>query len=376
MKKFIKIISLVLISGLFAGNFGVSAEVSVSAASAIVINAATGTSLFEKNADIQMPMASTTKIMTALLLAEQNTPDTTLTVTREMVSTEGSSMGLLPGDTVSYYALMCGMLLASGNDAANTAAIAVAGSVDAFADMMNRKAREIGMQNTHFITPSGLDADGHYSTARDMAKLAAVALKNETFAKIAASSEITVSYGNPPYKRRLKNHNKLLSLYGGAVGVKTGFTKKSGRCLVSAAERSGAGVIAVTLDDPNDWEDHCALLDYGLSVLLPFRLRNTTVPLVGGQESNVMLLPEQETLYLTEKEISDVQITEFKPKFIYAGAKKGEVAGSYTVKYDGKVIVQVPLRVCEDTVRKTSCRKQKINFLYVLKHMFDFSLTY
>lgn len=376
MKKFIKIISLVLISGLFAGNFGVSAEVSVSAASAIVINAATGTSLFEKNADIQMPMASTTKIMTALLLAEQNTPDTTLTVTREMVSTEGSSMGLLPGDTVSYYALMCGMLLASGNDAANTAAIAVAGSVDAFADMMNRKAREIGMQNTHFITPSGLDADGHYSTARDMAKLAAAALKNEMFAKIAASSEITVCYGNPPYKRRLKNHNKLLSLYGGAVGIKTGFTKKSGRCLVSAAERSGARVIAVTLNDPNDWEDHCALLDYGLSVLQPFPLQNAKVPLVGGHKSNVMLLPEQETLYLTEKEISAVQITEFKPKFIYAGAKKGEVAGSYTVKCNGKVIVQVPLRVCEDTVRKTSCRKQKINFLYVLKHMFDFSLTY
>ena len=376
MKKIIKIISLVLVSVLFAGGFGVSAEVSVSAVSAIAVNAATGTSLFEKNADRQMPMASTTKIMTALLLAEQNTPDATLTVTREMVAVEGSSMGLLPGDTVSYYALMCGMLLASGNDAANTAAIAVAGSVNAFADMMNRKAREIGMQNTHFITPSGLDADGHYSTARDMAKLAAVALKNETFAKIAASSEITVSYGNPPYKRSLKNHNKLLSLYGGAVGVKTGFTKKSGRCLVSAAERSGAKVIAVTLNDPNDWDDHCALLDYGLSVLQPFPLQNAKVPLVGGYESDVILLPEQGTLYLTEKEISAVQITELKPKFIYAGAKKGEVAGSYTVKYDGKVIAQVPLRVCGDTVRKTSGKKQKINFSYVLKYIFDFSLPY
>ncbi len=371
-----KLISFVLAFVLLSSVCGVSANVSVSAASAIVINAATGTSIFEKDADRRLPMASTTKIMTALLLAEQNTPDAVLTITREMVAVEGSSMGLLPGDTVSYYALMCGMLLASGNDAANTTAIAVAGSVEAFAEMMNRKAKEIGMQDTHFVTPSGLDADGHYSTARDMAKLAAAALKNETFAKIAASSEITVSYGNPPYKRRLKNHNKLLSLYSGAVGVKTGFTKKSGRCLVSAAERSGAKVIAVTLNDPNDWEDHCALLDYGLSALHRFTLPHTTVPLVGGYESEVILLPEQGTLYLTDNEISAVQITEFKPKFIYAGAKKGEAAGLYAVKCDDEIIAQVTLRVCGDTVRKTVGKKQKTNFLGVLKSMFDFSLPY
>lgn len=240
-----------------------ASAVETSAQAAIVINADTGRVIYASNAYARLPMASTTKIMTALILAEENTPDKTIVTTKEMVTVEGSSMGLLEGDTVSYRDLLYGMLLASGNDAANTTAIALSGSIEKFAERMNRKAEELGLENTHFVTPSGLHDDNHYTTAYDLAKLAAFALKNEDFAAAASSTSARLYYGNPPYYRTLTNHNKLLNLYDGAIGVKTGYTKAAGRCLVSAAKRNGITLVAVTLNDKNDWQDHQTLLDYG-----------------------------------------------------------------------------------------------------------------
>ncbi len=130
---------------------------------------------------------------------------------------------------------------------------------------MNERAQQIGMEQTNFVTPSGLDAQDHYSTAYDMALLAREAIRNEDFLSICSQTKITTEYGNPPYKRTLTNHNRLLSLYEGAIGVKTGFTKKAGRCLVSAAQRDGVTLICVTLNAPDDWNDHSALFDYGFS---------------------------------------------------------------------------------------------------------------
>lgn len=259
-----KIFSLFLIITICSCCFPVkAAAVATSAQGAIVINADTGRVIYADNAYTRLPMASTTKIMTALLLAEENTPDKTIVTTKEMVTVEGSSMGLLAGDTVSYRDLLYGMLLASGNDAANTTAIALSGSTEKFAEKMNKRAEKLGLENTHFVTPSGLHDDNHYTTAYDLARLAAFALTNEQFAEAAASKSARLYYGNPPYYRTLTNHNKLLNMYEGAVGVKTGYTKAAGRCLVSAAQRDGVTLVAVTLNDKNDWQDHKELLDYG-----------------------------------------------------------------------------------------------------------------
>ena len=241
----------------------------VSAQAAIVIHADSGKVLYEKNADEQRSMASTTKIMTALIALETAAADDpVVTITDEMVRVEGSSMGLQPGDQLTLKSLAAGMLIVSGNDAANSAAIAISGSTEAFAEKMNQRAQELGMEHTHFVTPSGLDDDAHYSTARDMATLAAAAMKNPDFAAIVGQKAMNISFITPDQTRRYTNHNKLLNLYEGCTGVKTGFTKKSGRCLVSAAERDGIRLIAVTLNAPDDWNDHMALLNDGFSKLL------------------------------------------------------------------------------------------------------------
>lgn len=260
-------ICLCLCAFIFINLFTVSAY-NTSAKAAVVIDGYTGEVLYSQNSDSRLPMASTTKIMTALLLCEIGGDLTKeIVTTREMVTVEGSSMGLQIGDRVSFKDLLYGMMLASGNDAANTSAIAIAGSVPEFVKLMNARAKELGLVNTNFVTPSGLDADGHYTTAYELAIIAKEALKNPQFAAAAASKTARLCYGNPPYNRTLTNHNKLLKMYDDIVGVKTGFTKKSGRCLVSAAKKDGKFVIAVTLNDGNDWQDHRMLLDLGMSLV-------------------------------------------------------------------------------------------------------------
>lgn len=316
--------------------------VSASAKAYVVINAETGEVLVSSNAHLRLSMASTTKIMTALILAEQNTPEKEITATKEMVTVEGSSMGLLPGDKVSYYELLIGMLLPSGNDAANTAAICVAGSTEKFADLMNRRAAEIGMTNTHFVTPSGLDDKEHYTTAYDMSLLAAEALKNETIRDIVSKESITVTFGNPPYQRTLYNHNKLLGLYEYCIGVKTGFTKKSGRCLVSAAEKDGCRVIAVTLNDPNDWNDHCGLLDYGLSKLslkdVTADIKLDALPVVGGKDDTVSVAVPRYFCGCTDATQSGITAEVSAVPFVYAPVNCGQTVGYVNYCYNGKII--------------------------------------
>ena len=316
--------------------------VSASAKAYVVINAETGEVLVSSNAHLRLSMASTTKIMTALILAEQNTHEKEITATKEMVTVEGSSMGLLPGDKVSYYELLVGMLLPSGNDAANTAAICVAGSTEKFADLMNRRAAEIGMTNTHFVTPSGLDDKEHYTTAYDMSLLAAEALKNETIRDIVSKESITVTFGNPPYQRTLYNHNKLLGLYEYCIGVKTGFTKKSGRCLVSAAEKDGCRVIAVTLDDPNDWNDHCGLLDYGLSKLslkdVTADIKLDALPVVGGKDDTVSVSLPRYLCGCTDATQSGITAEVSAVPFVYAPVNCGQTVGYVNYSYNGKII--------------------------------------
>ena len=327
----------------------------VSAQSAVVLTADTGTVLFEKDGHTPRPVASTTKIMTALLALEaaQERGDPLVDITQEMVAVEGSSMGLQAGNSISLTGLAAGMLLASGNDAANAAALYLDGSLESFAARMNQRAAALGMEDTHFVTPSGLDGEdaqglGHLSTAYDMALLARAALEDQAFRQLCSSPSLAVEFAEPVKRVTYTNHNKLLAQYQGCVGVKTGFTKEAGRCLVSAAERDGALLIAVTLNAPNDWEDHTALLDYGFSQVEPYQLAGgdvrLTVPVVGSPVEVVSLRGSnggEVTLPLGQG--AQVERVVRVPKFLYAPVEAGEQVGEICWYLEGQLLGSAPL---------------------------------
>ena len=327
----------------------------VSAQSAVVLTADTGTVLFEKDGHTPRPVASTTKIMTALLALEaaQEQGDPLVDITQEIVAVEGSSMGLQAGDSISLTGLAAGMLLASGNDAANAAALYLDASLESFAARMNQRAAVLGMEDTHFVTPSGLDGEdaqglGHLSTAYDMALLARAALEDQAFRQLCSSPSLAVEFAEPVKRVTYTNHNKLLAQYQGCVGVKTGFTKEAGRCLVSAAERDGALLIAVTLNAPNDWQDHTALLDYGFSQVEPYQLAGgdvrLTVPVVGSPVEVVSLRGSnggEVTLPLGQG--AQVERVVHAPKFLYAPVEAGEQVGEICWYLEGQLLGSAPL---------------------------------
>ncbi len=328
---------------------------SVSAHSAALMVADTHELVYGKAEHTRRPMASTTKIMTALLTLRCATPYKEVTVTEKMAAVEGSSMGLMPGDKVTYHDLVYGMLLASGNDAANTAAISVAGSATEFAKLMNKTANEIGMTNTNFVTPSGLDAENHYSTAYDMALLGCVAIENPDFLAACSSVQAKLCYGNEPYTRYLSNHNRLLKSFDGAIGIKTGFTKKSGRCLVSAATRDGVTLVCATLNAPNDWQDHAELLEYGFSVISTKELsvEADSVAVWGGNAKKVSvsaLQPIQINSFCSAEQM-ETQIL-LKP-YTVAPVEKGQVIGEVRINVNGKTVKSIPL-AADNSVTSTT----------------------
>ncbi len=328
-------------------------EPAVSAKGAVLISADTGEVIYSHNHNEKLPMASTTKIMTTLICLESGNLYEEFTVDSEAIKVEGSSMGLQEGDIVTKYALCCGMLLPSGNDAANAAAVKIAGSVDAFVELMNEKANELGLSRTYFATPSGLDGKGHGSTAYEMALLAKEALKNDTFREICSSETIKLSYGNPPYDRWLTNTNKLLTMCDGVYGVKTGFTDDAGRCLVSACERDGERLICVTLNDKNDWNDHIALYDYGfercdsLELELP---QSFEIPVVGADTDSVALMAEETFVSVTtlENHKENYTFEVLSAPFVYAPVEKGETLAELRVMYKDKEVCTVPLCASEE----------------------------
>ena len=336
-------------------------EPSVSAASAILIEAETGRVLFSKNAEEQRAMASTTKIMTALLTLEQEERE--VAITADMIAVEGSSMGLRDGDRLTLHGLAAGMLSVSGNDAANAAAILIDGSLSAFADRMNRRAQELGLEHTHFVTPSGLDAEGHYTTASDLAALACAALENEAFRELTSSRQTSVSFLEPAETRTYQNHNKLLTMLDGCIGVKTGYTKQAGRCLVSAAEQNGIRLVAVTLYAPDDWNDHLAMMEYGFSRVERFGTPETpfsgSLPVTGGITEEVPVYGEQETgaPLLTEEADRVVRRVEL-PRFLYAPVQEGDAVGRVTYWLDGDPLASFPLYAGGDV----PCRETEPGF--------------
>ena len=342
----------------------------VSAECAVLISRQTGEVIFQKNAYAKHSMASTTKIMTSLLAAQSGKLHDELTVTEEMVRVEGTSMGLLPGDIVSVRELIYGMLLPSGNDAANAAAIYLGGNVENFAKQMNAKAKEIGMENTNFVTPSGLDDENHYSTAFDMALLGRYAVSDPVFRSVCSSKKATLSFGNPPYNRTLYNHNRLLDSYEFALGIKTGFTKKSGRCLVSYAEKDGMGLIAVTLNAPDDWNDHKLMLDYGFSRLKKYTFTANipkTISVVGGNVENLQVKCNSfeydglEQRSFVQKVVVD--------RFVYAPISKGDKLGEVKIYLDGKLIGSTDIYAAENVGVSVQKQEEK-SFFQRIKERF------
>ncbi len=375
-----KTISLFLCVLFFSLSFPVSVwadvQLQISAKSAVLINADNGQLLFAKNENDRRPMASTTKIMTALITLETAAVDNKIvTITDSMVHVEGSSMGLKPGNKLSLKSLAEGMLLVSGNDAANSAAIAISGSAKAFASLMNKRAQQLNMTDTHFVTPSGLDDDEHYTTARDLAKLAMAAMQNPDFAEITCQKAMKVQYVDPVQTVRYTNHNKLLSLYDGCIGVKTGFTKKSGRCLVSSAERSGIRLVAVTLDAPDDWDDHQKMLNYGFDKLTRYKIDDSSysvqVPVVGGLTNRITARGSAgDDIVVNADTIPNIKRTVELPAFLYAPVQEGQTLGAVRYTLNSETLATTEL-VAAGSVQKVKISKNIFQiFLDWIKDLF------
>lgn len=315
--------------------------INVSAGSAVVMDAHAGKVLWEKNAQAKSLIASTTKIMTALVVLEHSPLDETVTVSAEAVGVEGSSMYLAAGEKLTVEDLLYGLMLLSGNDAAEALAYHVSGSIEAFAELMNQKADVLGLHNTRFANPHGLDSEDNYSNASDMARLAAYALENEEFRRIVSSKSYSCG------TRRMTNHNKLLWDYEGAVGVKTGYTKKAGRILVGAAEKNGRRLITVTISAPDDWKDHKAMLDLGFSKYTCRQVLTAGTPVaelavMNGLSDSVSLIPSESISgYMLEDETVECQL--IIPPFVYAPLDAGARMGSIKILVSGLEIGKVDL---------------------------------
>lgn len=329
-----------------------------SAVSAIVIETSTNSVVYEKNAYSKMPMASTTKIMTAICAIESGNVDRVVRVNDKAVGIEGSSIYLARGEKLSVRDLLYGLMLNSGNDAAVAIAYAVSGNIEDFVALMNETAKRIGAKNTHFDNPNGLDGKTHYTTAYDLAIITSYALKNKTFSKIVSTYKKTIPNGDRGYDRALKNHNKLLKLYDGCTGVKTGFTKKSGRCLVSSAKRGGTELVAVTLNDGNDWQDHMSMLDYGFNNTYTTAVQKKcdyvkTLSVDGGTEPFVKAVCFEEfnhTRVLGNRE--NVKIVYDIPDSVTAPVAYGKTLGKIDIYYKDKLVRSLPVFSSECVEKK------------------------
>ena len=326
----------------------------LSARQAVALEPVTGRHLFEREPAARARMASTTKIMTALLICEQCNVLDRMRIPKEAVGIEGSSMYLQEGEVLTLQELLYGLMLSSGNDAAVALAIYCGGTVEGFVARMNDKARILGLKDTHFANPNGLDAPDHYSSAADLAALGAYAMENPIFAKTVSTK--TVQAGG----RALRNHNKLLWQVEGAEGVKTGFTKSAGRTLVSSASRQGRRVVAVTLDAPDDWRDHTSLLNEGFAQYQVKRVvrkgdKVATRTVIGGN-GTVDLIADGDFDYALAP--SDrPQVAAGGKHFVYAPVTEGAGAGTGYILISGRIVGRVPL-VYGETVEQTPIKKR------------------
>ncbi len=354
---FITFVIVVLFS--FITVYAVSGQsaktVGVSARAAVLYQPDTESFIYSKNAEKRLPMASTTKIMTGLVALENSSLDERVKIDSRAIGTEGSSAYLKEGDVLTMEELLYALLLRSANDAAVAIACHVSGSVEGFADMMNERALSLGLKNTNFKNPHGLDDEEHYTTACDLAIIAAEALKNDTFKKICSTYKKSFTDGE--ITRLYVNHNKLLNMYEGSLGMKTGYTKKSGRCLVGAAERDGLTFITVTLDAPDDWRDHKELFDLGFETLEKIQFANAgdysyTLPVFDGVAETVEVENLEGDSVIVKRGDHSVEEYIKLSKFATAPIRRGEIFGEVIFTLDGEPISKVKLVATEDIDKK------------------------
>ena len=332
----------------------------LSAQSAVLIDSASGRVLYEHNAHQKLPMASTTKIMTGLLASESGKLSETVKTSAFASGTEGSSLWLKIGEKQTLENLTYGLMLKSGNDAAVAISEFLGGNTDAFALMMNKRAKEIGAVNTNFKNPHGLDAEDHFTTAYDLALIAREAMKNKKFREIVETKNYSIPLEGEKWDRALKNHNKLLWMYEGCNGIKTGYTKKCGRCLVSSANRNGQEIICVTLNAPDDWNDHKYLLDYGFeNYTLKTAVKNgeRMGKIINGEKGVFLISKNDVSVAVKDGEEVTVKTTVDKD----IPVKKGEVAGKLEVYINGEKAGETEL-VAEKTVKRPGIWEKIKNF--------------
>ena len=341
-----KCLSLVFVLLFAFSNIAYAKDIEISAQCAAVADAYTKTFLYEKNSNVNRSVASTTKIMTCLLACESGRLGDTVVINDEMLNgAEGSLIYLETGDKISLYDLVCGAMIASGNDAANAIAVYLSGSIKEFALKMNAKADELSMKSTKFVTPSGLDKGCNHSTAYDMALLTIAALENEALMKIASmkSAVITVS----GEKREIYNHNKLLSYSESFIGMKTGYTRKAGRCLISCYKYGKNVIVTVTLNAPDDWEDHKILVNYCKKCYKDIsQKQNVDINAVGGEAEKAKCSFEFKV-----KALQDIKIRKYYYPFVYAPVSQGDILGRADIYIGNKLIESVSIKAEEDIKR-------------------------
>lgn len=345
--------------------------IDISAASAVVINAQTKEIIFQKNAFEKRSMASTTKIMTSILAIESGRMEESVTVTSSAMA-EGTSIGLKSGYVLTLSDLVYGMLLESGNDAANLCALYLGGSFDGFALMMNEKADKIGMTRTNFVTPSGLDDEDHYSTAYDMALLGAYSVENPLFREICSKKRHTVTYISPEISLNFSNHNRLLGSCEGVFGIKTGFTKKSGRCLVTACERDGATLVCVTLNAGDDWNDHRKLYDSAFAELNKSTFSFSElddVAVYGSDVGRVKVYCDDYIFHF--KDIGEVKKEILIPKIIYAPISEDEIIGRINYFSGEKLIHTSYICSSSDVLPSEETYRARFSVIDLIKSLFS-----
>lgn len=345
MKKMTKTMICILLLASMLPLSAFAAPSDISAKSAILYCADTGETLYEKNADKRMLIASVTKIMTAIVVIENCNLDEKIKPKPEWCAVEGSSMYLDYNKTYTVRELLTGMMLVSGNDAATTLACHMSGDERSFSAKMNEKAKQLGLENSSFRNPHGLDDSEHYSTARDLAVLASYCMENEEFRKIVSSYSAKIK------DQTYYNHNKLLVTYDGCVGLKTGYTIAAGRTLVSCAERNGMRLICVTLSAPDDWNDHKKLFDYGFDnyIMTEYGPDNykLMLPIASATEDTAIAVPEN-TLKVLSKKDDKVDVKLEVPRILFAGGVKGEKVGKLMLYVNGELAAEQNLVYTEN----------------------------
>ncbi len=351
---------------LLAVCFSVSRASAYSAQAYAVLDADTGVLLDGAQETQRLPMASTTKIMTGLLAAESGKLQQIITVSAASAGVEGSSMYLKQGEQLPLQEVLYGLMLCSGNDAAECIAENLGGR-NTFVRRMNERAQQLGLSNTHFDNPSGLDGKTHYTTAHELAQLAAAALKNPIFAQIVATKSYTAG------TRTMVNHNKLLRMYPDTVGVKTGYTLTAGRCLVSAAKRNGRTVVAVTLHDRDDWNDHMHMLDAAFASMHTQTAAQAgeaaqTISVQTGEQRQVQAVYQEDlTASLFDEEQAEIRVS--CAAFLYAPVQKGDICGSAQLVCNGVVLDETAL-VCAQSVALDSAQEDT-SLSEKLRHWWD-----